>query len=140
MENWINLPLTICGGVLVIVFGQIVIRFILEPIIEIRKTVIEIIDLLGYYGNVYSNPGAPSKEIMDEARKELRRLSTSIRAKTENLPMYDFFSELKFVPEKEKVNIVAKSLMGISNSIYKGDPFVNIKWADDAREALYFHK
>jgi hypothetical protein len=55
--------LTIAGGFLVYVFGQIATRFLIDPYHEYRKTVGEIADTLVYYANIYMNPGSGDREL-----------------------------------------------------------------------------
>ncbi|MFN6188908.1 MAG: hypothetical protein ACK460_22975, partial [Microcystis sp.] len=59
--------LTVIGGIIVLVVGQIITKFFIEPIHEQAKAIGEIAYSLTMYSNVYGNPGILKREKMDEA-------------------------------------------------------------------------
>jgi len=58
--------LTVLGGVLIYIIGQIISLFFIEPIHEQKKIIGEVDDALGFYANIYCNPGVLPKEKIDE--------------------------------------------------------------------------
>ncbi len=57
MSEYLTASITILGGFIVFVLGQIVVKFFIEPIHEQSKTIGEIAYSLIFYANLYSNPG-----------------------------------------------------------------------------------
>jgi len=117
--------LTICGGVLVVVLGQVFIRFFLDPITDLRKLIGEIADNLVYYGNVYSNPGMAKKDVIDKARIAFRQNASVLTSRAHALPLYPLFSILRVVPRRSHISEASGNLIGLSNSLVQGDPLIN---------------
>jgi hypothetical protein len=55
-EILLTSALTITGGILVIVCGQICIRFFIEPVHELQKAIGDVGDALIYHANLYRGP------------------------------------------------------------------------------------
>jgi hypothetical protein len=110
---------TIVGGVIIFVMGQIISKFLIEPIHEQRKTIGEIADSLIFYANVYGNPGLGPKEKMDEAYQRLRELATLLQSKTHLIPFYSFFSSCGMVQKPSDIQEASSQLIGLSNSVYQ---------------------
>lgn len=51
--------LTISGSVLVLVTGQLIVRFVIDPIHDQKRHLGEIANALIFYANLYSNPPEP---------------------------------------------------------------------------------
>ena len=128
--------LTICGGVLVIVFGQVFIRFFLDPITDLRKLLGEIADNLVYFGNVYSNPGVAREELIAKARKVFRQNASLLRSRAHAIPLYPFFVILKLIPRQNHISEASRNLIGLSNSLTQGEPRINHERAQQIRTAL----
>lgn len=109
--------LTILGGVVVYVAGQIISKFFIEPIHEQKKIVGEIADALIFYANVYYNPGTGSKKKMNEASERLRQLATLLHSKTHLIPWYKFFEKTRVVLKSPSIEEASTKLIGLSNSI-----------------------
>ncbi len=90
--------LTIVGGFLVYVFGQIATRFLVDPYHEYRRAIGDIADTLVYYANVYMNSGSGDRERMDEASKTLRQKASLLRVRAYAIPRYAWFAKLNLVP------------------------------------------
>lgn len=128
--------LTICGGVLVIVLGQVFIRFFLDPITNLRKLLGEIADNLVYYGNIYSNPGVARDEVTDKARKSFRQNAGLLRSRAHAIPLYPLFAIFKLVPRQNHISEASQNLIGLSNSLIQGEPRINHDRAHQIRVAL----
>jgi len=111
--------LTIIGGVLVFVIGQIISKFIIDPVHEQKALIGEIADSLIFYANVYTNPGILPLEMMDEASNEFRQQATLLQSKTHLIPLYQILSILGLVVNKKHINKATKNLILISNRIHK---------------------
>lgn len=127
---------TICGGVILLVVGQLIIRFLIDPLSDLRKLIGEISDILIYYANVYANPGAGDIEIQNVAQNEIRKMASLLRAKSNALPIYDLFSKLRLVPSKKNISIASTNLIGLSNSLHQGNPEMNDRQARAIFNAL----
>ena len=114
-------------GVLVIVLGQILIRFILDPIAAQRQLLGEIIADLMYYANTYCNPGTERTEKLNETSKKLRQLSSQLTARTHTIPIYRFWQIIRVVRPYNDIKKVTEKLIFLSNAVYKGDSIVNLK-------------
>lgn len=124
---------TICGGVILLVIGQLIIRFLLDPLSDLRKLIGEISDNLIYFANIYMNPGISGVELENVAQHELRKKASLLRAKSNALPLYNFFYFLRLVPSKKNIIVASTNLIGLSNSIHQGNPNIN----DERANAIF---
>ena len=141
--------LTVLGGILIFVIGQLAVKFLIEPFQNYRKLVGEIADSLIYYGNIGSGleeyylsqleqvqkMESPRKELVetrlkeiiandwnraDEAKRILRQQASQLMSATNMIPMYRFWAFLRIVPKREEVIKASASLIGFSNSTQSG--------------------
>ncbi|MDG4850618.1 hypothetical protein [Peribacillus frigoritolerans] len=113
----------ILSGVIVFVLGRFIEKIFIEPIKEHRMVIAEIYDGLIYHANKISNPLEVTESINEDtlkdynqASKELRRMSTKLRAATYNLKgMYKLYSILFNAPKLEQISEVCGNLIGLSN-------------------------
>ena len=70
---------TVLSGVITYVLGQLVLRLVIEPVQELRRTIGVISHTLIERANVIQNPGVPTNEVMDETSRELRKLSSQLQ-------------------------------------------------------------
>lgn len=129
---------TLISGVVVLVVGQIITKFFIEPIHEQGKIIGEIAYSLTMYSNVYSNPGIVKREKMDEASTVLRKCASQLLAVTYSLKLYWLWEKLKIVPQCDAIELASMKLIGLSNFLY--DPEVNAKvsndWGIEIKKAL----
>ena len=109
--------LTIVSGVLTFVIGQVFVKLVIEPVHELKKTLSQISHALIEHANVIANPGVPAKEIIDEASKQLRRLSSQLHAHLYLVPLYGVTARIFFLPSEQKVREASTELIGLSNSL-----------------------
>lgn len=121
---WWHIPLGAFVGVVVFLVGQFVIRFVFDPVIELRRTVGEIGHALTYYADQYMNPGTGRPEDMAEARAELRRLASGIRTGHTAVVWYWITQRLALALNPADLLIVSRDLTGLSNSVHVTDPAV----------------
>ncbi len=117
--------LTVCGGIFLLVAGQIITKFFIEPIHEQFRLIGEIADSLVFYANVYGNPGFGDPERMSKASDKLRQQASQLRARTNAIRGYQLWQFLRIVPKREGVMEASRNLIGLSNSIHQGDPKTN---------------
>lgn len=114
--------LTVVSGVFTFVLGQIFVKLVIEPVHELKKTLGQISHSLIEYANVIANPGVPSKEIIDEASRQLRRLSSQLHAHLYLVPAYAVTARIFFLPSEQKVREASTELIGLSNSLSQPTP------------------
>lgn len=110
--------LVILSGTGVFILGQIVLKFVLDPVQEQKKLIAEVADALVFYANLYSNPGDNLKKEREEAQQKIRQLGTLLLAKTYLIPAYDWFACLGLVPSFSEITNAHHSLIGISNGVF----------------------
>lgn len=114
--------LTIFTSVIILVFGQVVIRFIIDPVHDLKKTLGEIDFALAFHAPAIHTPFG-KEEPENEAQKALMKLSCDLRAKTGGIPLYRFWS-VQFccsLPSKKNCLAAATHLRGLSNSVHDKD-------------------
>ena len=126
MSGWNQIILTsiitITGGVSIFCFGQIILKFFIEPIQDLDQCRGKTCDILIFYRNIYLNPNSVSEEKMKETSKELRRLAVMLLAKKSMIRGYNFFEKINIITTQENILIAHKNLIGLANSIQKIEP------------------
>ena len=112
---------TVLSGVITFVIGQLIVKLLLDPVQDMRRTIGLVSHALVERDNVIANPGVPAREVMDETSDELRRLSSQLHAHLYLVPRYDTTSKIFRLPSKEKLLTAASALIGLSNSVYRAD-------------------
>jgi hypothetical protein len=72
--------ITVLSGVLTYVIGQLVVKIVIEPVQDARRTIGQISHSLIEHANVIANPGVPSEEVMRETAQHLRKLSSQLQS------------------------------------------------------------
>lgn len=111
--------LTVLSGVITYVLGQLVLKLVIEPVHEMRKTIGMISHALIEHAAVIHNPGVPTEEAMDETSQELRKLSSQLQAHTYLVPRYDFTARIFRLPSRKSVLDASGAMIGLSNSIFR---------------------
>lgn len=131
--------LTIFSGVVTFVLGQLILKLLIYPVQEFKKTIADIALALIEYANIYTNPGVANVEVAKRASDELRKLSSRLNAQMYLIPSYNSAAKLFRLPSREKVVDSAKNLIGISNGVFQSMadlPTVNTIRADKIRNSL----
>lgn len=110
--------LTILGGVLIFVTGQIFLKFFIDPIHQLRAHIGRITHSLIFYANVCGNPGSLSIDVEKKASEDLRKLASELMSKTAVIPCYSFWSFLKVVRRLNDIRTAHKNLIGLSNGVF----------------------
>ncbi|MDP3513420.1 MAG: hypothetical protein Q8S20_11770 [Sulfuritalea sp.] len=114
--------LTVLSGVITFVIGQLIVKLVIEPVQEMKKTIGLISHSMIEHANVIGNPGVPSDEMMRETSKHLRQLSSQLQAHLYLVPQYQKTAKIFGLPGKEKILAASGSLLGLSNSVFRVDP------------------
>jgi hypothetical protein len=132
--------LTICGGVLVLVVGQFLMKLFIEPLFALRSHIGEIADCLIHYAHIYANPGSAGKELMQEAKDALRQKASILQSRAYSLPFYTLFALFRLVPSKDNISQASGKLIALSNSVFDGNPLWNHDFEKSIRSALHLPK
>ena len=133
--------LTIVGGVVIYVAGQILTRFFIDPYHEYRKAVGEIADALIYHANVYMNPGSgsptePRAARIDATSDTLRQKASLLRVRAYSIPCYNVFAKCRLVSQRASIERASGALIGLSNNIFQGDARENRRLRDEITREL----
>ena len=112
---------TVLSGVITFVVGQLVVKLVLDPVHDLKKTIGQISYTFVERANVIDNPGALPKEVMDETLDSLRKLSSHLHAHLYLVPAYDVTCRVFRLPSKEKLLAASTNLIGLSNNVYRTD-------------------
>ncbi len=111
--------LTIIGGVIIYVLGQIIEKFFIKPIFDQKQIIGEIFDSLIFYANIYANPHMDGlKNSYDEASKKFRQQSSLLLVKTNLIPGYNFFANLNITLKRDNILKAHTELVRLSNGVY----------------------
>jgi hypothetical protein len=144
-EILLTSALTVITGTLVYSLGQLISKFVIDPIHKQKEAIGDIADALVYYADVYSNPGIGRKEKIEEAHKRFRQLSGLLRARSYLVPSYDRMAKIKLAPLRSDIERASNGLIGVSNSVY-GGPNESIsrqhndRYVNEIRESLNIPK
>src|SRR6266487_2042388 len=140
MDDLTKILLTIFGSFVVFVAGQVFVRFYIDPVLETRKVVGEIIFALTIYANVYTDPHRPGSE-RDEERKEaarsLRELSGRLRGQAYAVVWYGLAEGFGLLPSLLGLYQASQSLIGLSNNCYRGHPVDGERLRSEITNALF---
>lgn len=89
MRESMTVFLTILAGVSTFVLGQILLKLILEPVQDLKRTISRIAHHLSESANVYANPKTPDDEKQAETSQKMRELSSALCANMYLIPNYD---------------------------------------------------
>ena len=109
----------IVPATMIFVIGQILTRFVLEPIQDQARTVGRVAFCLLAYADL--DPNCQKIERLDEASRTLRELAAQLRASRRVIPGYPFFSLIRFVISKRVLLESSAALIHWSNEVYNGN-------------------
>ena len=103
----------------VFVFGQAVLRFLIEPIVELRKLVSEIRYDFLFYEPAFHSPSSVSPEQREKATTTYRSHAVSLLAfpsLTLGIPFYDSIARYLSLPSNQQARAASPSFIAISNT------------------------
>src|SRR5829696_8376016 len=112
MSAAMTAALTVLAGFAVFVGGQIVQRFVLEPIQEQRKVIGEIAYVLLYHDNVGRFVPFESQQSREDIAATLRRLAGELRKTRATIPAYRQLEKTPWVRKTENVITASRHLVG----------------------------
>ncbi|MDB5856088.1 MAG: hypothetical protein JWR22_4129 [Herminiimonas sp.] len=110
---------TVISGVITYVLGQIVVKLAIEPVQDLRKTIGQISHSMIHDANVILNPGVPSPDKISLTSTHLRQLSAQLESHLSLVPRYTVTAFVFRLPSRTCVLMASKSLIGLSNSLFR---------------------
>jgi hypothetical protein len=121
--------ITLLVGIGVFVGGQVIAKFLIEPIHQQRRAIGKAAHAVWFYANVWSNPRRPGEsqdadldEVRHDAYTALRQAASQLMAATNAIPMYGVWQCLPWFPQWSELVEVWGDLVLLSNGVYGGDP------------------
>ena len=122
-EIFFTSGITIFGGVLVFVIGQLCLKFLIEPIKDQKETIGKISHTLSYYAHNFYNPGSSTGNT--EASHTLKNLAFLFSVKTYAISLYSVFAKIGFIVKKHNADEAANQLLKLSDSVISGKSLDN---------------
>jgi hypothetical protein len=137
--------LTVIIGVSVYVLGQIIMMFFIDPVNKLKLTIGEVLDILVYYANVYTNPrNTHEPDEMTQRRNEasdaLRQKAVQLKSRANLVRLYSLASFFRMVPREEEVNQAHSELIFLSNQCFTCDPVRTFESSEKTQKLLSFRK
>ena len=111
--------LTVLSGVLTYILGQLVVKLVIEPVQDLRRTIGAISHALIERANVIHNPGVPTEQVMNETSQELRTLSSQLQSHLYLVPTYRVTAMIFRLPSRQEIQAASSALIGLSNSVFR---------------------
>ncbi|MDP1681759.1 MAG: hypothetical protein Q8L39_08280 [Burkholderiales bacterium] len=109
---------TVLAGVVVFVLGQLLLKMIIEPVQQLKRTMAEIANIFISYAYVIHNPNVVKPELQQEVFEKLRELSGKLYGDMALIPLYSIVGKAFFLPSMKNVYQGAKNLIAIANWMY----------------------
>jgi len=121
--------LTVVTGVIVLVLGQVIVKFLLEPVGDLKRTLAKIHYAFIFHDQAILTPTAGDTARCDKAAEALRDLASELFSKTEAIPLYGTVRAAMFcrLPKHKDALSAAVSLRALSNSVHMPDRTKNFE-------------
>lgn len=109
------------GAIAVYVIGQLLSKFFIEPLHELRKTVGEVRFTLAFHAPTIHTPIGRTMEKSNAAQEALMKSSCDLVAKLHAIPLYELTRLLAFcaLPSRKSVEQAAVQLRGLSTYVHE---------------------
>lgn len=121
MANILNIIFSIFGSICVYVIGQLLSKFFIEPVYELRKTFGEVRFILAFHAPTIHTLISRSKERSNAANEALHKSSCDLIANLQAIPYYEKIRCLPIgtLPPRKNVECAAIQLRGLSTYVYQ---------------------
>ncbi len=106
---------TVISGVLVFVIGEAILKFVVEPVNALKKTIAAVAHARIQHGPDIHNPDVVSPERRQQAFALLRSISAQIYSDVRLIPCYGFTRILFGLPNRDQIHKAAKDLTSAAN-------------------------
>ena len=119
---------TIIAGFMIFVTGQIFLKWIIEPVHQLKKTIADITHTHVRYAHLIHNPQIIPPELHQTAHDKLRQLSGQLYGDMALIPLYSLLRWFFWLPTKKNVYRSAQHLIATANwmNVRSGDQFHRI--------------
>ncbi len=114
--------MTIIAGVTVFVLGQFILKIVLEPIVEFKKTLGEISAFFLREQSKITNAHCTV-----ETENEIKRLASLLLSTKQSIPFYKHISALRCLPQETKLIKASHSLNLIAYLVMPNNPSIESK-------------
>ncbi len=121
MSDVANILLGALGGVLLYVVGQLLSKFLIDPLHELRKAVGEVRFNLSFHAVTIGTPIGRTEETSEAAHQALMKSSSDLIAKLHAVPLYGLTRYLAFgaLTPRSSVEAAAIQLRGLSTHVHE---------------------
>ena len=117
--------LTLIGGIVLLVVGQVITRFVIEPLLDFRRLLGEIAYTLILYEKFLMNvPATADRPQFSEAKEQCRVLASRLYAVSAAVPLYDFLAANGLVPRASAVAGIIKGILRLQHQLGLGRAFI----------------
>jgi len=117
-----NVFATIVAGVTVFVFGQILLKLVIEPIQNLREAIAEVAFHLANDHAVIHNAETVKKEQAEAVTSNLRQLGARLVSSQQLVPFYTSLRKVFSLPDEVNIGKAAQQLFQIPNHMYGSCP------------------
>ena len=110
--------LTVFTGTCTYVMGQIIVKLILEPVQELRKTIGQVSHMLIEHGSEIHTPGIADEAVIQGVSDKLAMMSAQLNAHLYLVPAYGLTAWVFRLPSRDDVLTASSALMGLANSVF----------------------
>lgn len=130
---------TIFAGVSVFVLGQVFLKWMIEPVQDLRKVIAEVLFYLANDHSTIHNAEVVNTEEALSVGKNLERLGASLLAGQKLIPFYEKARKVFGLPKRDSIAFASKRLSLISKSMFGKEQDIHYKldlYRIDVCEAL----
>ena len=127
---------TILIGITIFVCGQIILKLVIEPVAQFKRTMADIAHTLIRYAHALHNTNLIQDDLHRETYNRLRMLSGQLYGDMKLIPLYWLYRVIFFLPSKSNVYKAAKNLLAISNWMGGNNPRSRYAYNSKYSEAL----
>jgi hypothetical protein len=109
---------TICGGVIVYVIGQLLSKFLIEPMQDLKKAIGDTRFNLAFHAPTIRTPISRTPARCDEAYAAIMKSSCDLLTKLEAVPFYRYIPR-SFLPSAGAISQAAVDLRALSTYLYE---------------------
>lgn len=115
---------TVLSGTFVYATGQIILKFFIEPVQELKKTIGVVSHSLIECANIIYNPGLElnDKEIKPRTSQELRNLAARLQSHLYLIPCYSVTASIFGLPRPSDILAASNNLIGLANGLIDPEP------------------